>query len=149
MRVHNYSTNNIDVIQRPWHEVVLTGAFLFASTTARSSPALLGWNCGYAFFSHVRKNYYVVDLQLPSLELTRASSSFQIMYDVLYSVSPEVFPAKDRGTGNGLTSSATRVFGVMVGSLQRLNFCSATKPLTHLLPRHVCPGAHNRDIREF
>jgi hypothetical protein len=31
----------------------LTGAFLFASTTARSSPALLGWNCGYAFFSNV------------------------------------------------------------------------------------------------
>jgi hypothetical protein len=32
----------------------LTGAFLFASTTARSSSALLGWNCGYAFFSNVR-----------------------------------------------------------------------------------------------
>ena len=31
----------------------LAGAFLFASTTARSSPALLGWNCGYAFFSNV------------------------------------------------------------------------------------------------
>lgn len=31
----------------------LTGAFLFASTTARSSPALLGWNCGYALFSNV------------------------------------------------------------------------------------------------
>lgn len=38
------------------HEAGLTGAFLFASTTARSSPALLGWNCGYAFFSNVRKN---------------------------------------------------------------------------------------------
>ncbi|KAI0255593.1 MFS general substrate transporter, partial [Lactifluus subvellereus] len=31
----------------------LTGAFLFASTTARSSHALLGWNCGYTFFSNV------------------------------------------------------------------------------------------------
>lgn len=26
---------------------------LFASTTARSSPALLGWNCGYTIFSNV------------------------------------------------------------------------------------------------
>ncbi|KAA1466887.1 MFS general substrate transporter [Dentipellis sp. KUC8613] len=66
----------------------LTGAFLFASTTARSSAALLGWNCGYAFFSN-------------------------IMYGVLYAISPELFPAKDRGTGNGLVSTATRVFGVV------------------------------------
>lgn len=29
---------------------VLAGVFLFASTTARSSPALLGWNCAYALF---------------------------------------------------------------------------------------------------
>ncbi|KZT19572.1 MFS general substrate transporter [Neolentinus lepideus HHB14362 ss-1] len=66
----------------------LTGAFLFASTTARNSNALLGWNCGYAFFSN-------------------------IMYGVLYAVSPEIFPAKDRGTGNGLTATATRVFGII------------------------------------
>ncbi|KAF8840640.1 MFS general substrate transporter [Paxillus ammoniavirescens] len=66
----------------------LTGAFLFASTTARTSNALLGWNCGYAFNSN-------------------------IMYGVLYAISPEIFPAKDRGTGNGLTSTATRVFGVI------------------------------------
>ncbi|VDB96955.1 unnamed protein product [Peniophora sp. CBMAI 1063] len=66
----------------------LTGAFLFATTTARSSNALLGWNVGYAFFSN-------------------------IMYGVLYAVSPEIFPAKDRGTGNGLTATATRVFGVV------------------------------------
>ncbi|OCH87181.1 MFS general substrate transporter [Obba rivulosa] len=61
----------------------LTGVFLFATTTARSSNALLGWNCGY------------------------------IMYGVLYAISPEVFPAKDRGTGNGLVATATRVFGVI------------------------------------
>ncbi|KAF8872121.1 MFS general substrate transporter [Mucidula mucida] len=66
----------------------LTGAFLFASTTARSSNALLGWNCGYYFFSN-------------------------IMYGVLYAISPEIFPAKDRGTGNGLVATATRVFGVI------------------------------------
>ncbi|KAJ7257870.1 MFS general substrate transporter [Mycena haematopus] len=66
----------------------LTGAFLFASTTARSSVQLLGWNCGYVFFSN-------------------------IMYGVLYAISPEVFPACHRGTGNALVSTATRVFGVI------------------------------------
>lgn len=33
--------------------VALTGIFLFATTTARSSNGLLGWNCGYSFFSNV------------------------------------------------------------------------------------------------
>ncbi|KAJ7355508.1 MFS general substrate transporter [Mycena albidolilacea] len=66
----------------------LTGAFLFASTTARSSVQLLGWNCGYVFFSN-------------------------IMYGVLYAISPEIFPANSRGTGNALVSTATRVFGVI------------------------------------
>lgn len=37
-----------------------------------------------------------------------------MMYGVLYAISPEIFPAKDRGTGNGLTATASRVFGVMV-----------------------------------
>ncbi|KAI0076714.1 MFS general substrate transporter [Panus rudis PR-1116 ss-1] len=67
---------------------VLTGVFLFASTTARTSDALLGWNCGYTFTSNV-------------------------MYGVLYAVSPEVFPTKDRGTGNAIVSTANRVFGIM------------------------------------
>ncbi|KDR77989.1 hypothetical protein GALMADRAFT_278352 [Galerina marginata CBS 339.88] len=66
----------------------VTGAFLFATTTARTSNALLGWNCGYAFSSN-------------------------IMYGVLYAISPEIFPAKDRGTGNGLVAAATRIFGLI------------------------------------
>ncbi|KAF9647905.1 MFS general substrate transporter [Thelephora ganbajun] len=66
----------------------LTGVFLFGSTTARSSDGLLGWNCGYAFCSN-------------------------IMYGVLYAISPEIFPAKDRGTGNGLTATATRLFAIL------------------------------------
>ncbi|KAI5887604.1 MFS general substrate transporter [Schizophyllum commune H4-8] len=66
----------------------LTGAFLLGSTTARSSGQLLGWNCGYTFSSN-------------------------IMYGVLYAISPEIFPAKDRGTGNALVSTTTRVFGVV------------------------------------
>ncbi|PCH39857.1 major facilitator protein [Wolfiporia cocos MD-104 SS10] len=67
---------------------VITGAFLFASTTARTSNALLGWNCAYTFTSN-------------------------IMYGVLYAVSPELFPTKDRGTGNALVSTANRIFGIM------------------------------------
>jgi hypothetical protein len=39
------------------------------------------------------------------------------MYGVLYAVSPEIFPAKDRGTGNGLVFTATRIFGLIVSLL--------------------------------
>ena len=66
----------------------LTGAFLYASTTAKTSNSFLGWNCAYSFFSNV-------------------------MYAVLYSYTPEIFPTKDRGTGNALTATANRVFGIM------------------------------------
>ncbi|KAF5329762.1 hypothetical protein D9619_009282 [Psilocybe cf. subviscida] len=66
----------------------LTGVFLFLTTIARTSNSLLGWNCGYSFFSN-------------------------IMYGILYAISPEIFPAKDRGTGNGLTATASRVFGLI------------------------------------
>lgn len=66
----------------------LTGVFLFASTTALTSNALLGWNCAYNFMSNV-------------------------MYAVLYAYTPEIFPTKDRGTGNALTATANRVFGIM------------------------------------
>jgi len=67
---------------------VLTGMFLFASTTARTSNALLGWNYGY-------------------------SSTSNIMYGVLYALSPELFPTKDRGMGNALVAVVNRVFGIM------------------------------------
>ncbi|KLO16507.1 MFS general substrate transporter [Schizopora paradoxa] len=67
---------------------IVTAVLLFGTTTARSSNALLGWNCGYSFCSN-------------------------IMYGVLYAISPEIFPARDRGTGNGLTALSTRVFGVL------------------------------------
>lgn len=45
-QVLHYSTISL-------HKIGLTGAFLFASTTARNSNALLGWNCGYTFSSNV------------------------------------------------------------------------------------------------
>ena len=80
---------------------VLTGVFLFCSTTARTSNALLGWNCGYNITSN-------------------------IMYGVLYAYTPEIFPTKDRGTGNGLAATANRIFGVMapiIASIPRV-FCT-------------------------
>ncbi|KAH3907532.1 hypothetical protein HBI56_159560 [Parastagonospora nodorum] len=67
---------------------ILTGVFLFGSTTALNSDALLGWNCAYNFMSN-------------------------IMYAVLYSYTPEIFSTKDRGTGNAITASANRIFGIM------------------------------------
>lgn len=45
----------------------LTGVFLYASTTATTSNALLGWDCAYNFMSN-------------------------IMYAVLYAYIPEIFP---------------------------------------------------------
>ncbi|KAG6835635.1 hypothetical protein H0H93_016327 [Arthromyces matolae] len=66
----------------------LTGVFILVSTTARTSNALLGWNCAYSFTSNV-------------------------MYGVLYAITPELFPTKDRGTGNAIVAAANRVFGVM------------------------------------
>lgn len=66
----------------------LTGVFLYCSTTALTSQSLLGWNCAYNFTSNV-------------------------MYAVLYAYTPELFPTKDRGTGNALTATANRVFGIM------------------------------------
>jgi hypothetical protein len=70
---------------------VLTGVFLYASTTATTSNALLGWNCAYNFCSN-------------------------IMYAVLYAYTPEVFPTKDRGTGNALAATANRIFGIVAVS---------------------------------
>ncbi|BEI93958.1 uncharacterized protein CcaverHIS019_0604170 [Cutaneotrichosporon cavernicola] len=66
----------------------LVGVFLFASTTATTVNTLLAWNCMYNFFSSV-------------------------MYAVLYAYTPELFPTASRGTGNALTASANRIFGVM------------------------------------
>ncbi|KAJ2982040.1 hypothetical protein NUW58_g6533 [Xylaria curta] len=65
----------------------LTGVFLFASTTATNSSALLGWNSAYSFTSN-------------------------IMYAVLYAFTPELFPTQDRGTGNALTATSNRIFGI-------------------------------------
>ncbi|KAI8677808.1 MFS domain-containing protein [Fusarium keratoplasticum] len=67
---------------------VLTGVFLYCSTTSLSSASLLGWQCAFNFFSN-------------------------IMYAVLYGFTPELFPTPQRGTGNALAASCNRVFGIM------------------------------------
>jgi MFS family permease len=67
---------------------VATGAFLYASTTATTSTQLLGWNCAFNFCSST-------------------------MYAVLYGYTPELFPTPQRGTGNALTATSNRIFGVM------------------------------------
>jgi TRAP-type mannitol/chloroaromatic compound transport system permease large subunit len=77
------------VNQRSLNSPALTGVFILASTTSRTSNALLGFNCAYSFTSNV-------------------------MYGVLYAISPELFPTKDRGTGNAIVATANRIFGIMV-----------------------------------
>ena len=72
---------------------ILTGVFLYGSTTALNSAALLGWNCGFSFASNV-------------------------MYAVLYGFTPELFPTPQRGTGNALAAICNRVFGIMAVSGQ-------------------------------
>jgi len=67
---------------------VLTGVFIFASATAGSSNASFGWICCYSFTSN-------------------------FMYGVLYAISPELFPTKDRSTGNALVAASNRVFAIM------------------------------------
>ncbi|CCE80552.1 Piso0_003671 [Millerozyma farinosa CBS 7064] len=67
--------------------LLLTGVFLFCSTTARTSNANLGWNCMFNLFS-------------------------TMMYGILYAYTPEIFPARIRGTAVGIASSANRVLGV-------------------------------------
>lgn len=76
---------------------ILTGVFLYGTTTALTSNSLLGWNCGFNFASN-------------------------IMYAVLYGYTPEIFPTKDRGTGNALTATANRIFGIMAVSLHSRKF---------------------------
>ena len=66
----------------------LTGVFLYCSTIANSSTQLLGWNCAFNFCSSG-------------------------MYAVLYGYTPELFPTPQRGTGNALTATSNRIFGVM------------------------------------
>ena len=98
-----YASSQLNDLSR---NKALTGTFLYGSTTARTSNQLLGWNCGYACCSNVRPLFLFCR--------DETNDRGQMMFGVLYAMSPEIFPAKDRGTGNGLTATAQRVFSVMV-----------------------------------
>jgi MFS family permease len=89
---------------------LFTGGFLYGSTSALTSGALLGWNCGFNFAGN-------------------------IMYAVLYAYTPEIFPTKDRGTGNALTATSNRVFGIMAVS-SFIPFCGS--PLTNCSQSSLC-----------
>ncbi|RMY35130.1 hypothetical protein D0866_04803 [Hortaea werneckii] len=67
---------------------ICTGVFLFLYTRARSSAGVLGFSCAIAFFQN-------------------------LTYGLLYSYTPELFPAPVRGTGNGLVALFNRLSGLM------------------------------------
>lgn len=55
------------------------------------------------------------------------------MYGVLYAISPELFPTKDRGTGNAIVATANRIFGVMASpSVIDRNLNSRAHPVNPL-----------------
>ena len=64
-----------------------TSAFLFLFTRADSPAGVLGFSCGVAFFQN-------------------------LVYGLLYSYTPELFPAPIRGTGNGLVMLFNRLAGL-------------------------------------
>jgi hypothetical protein len=80
--------------------IVLTGIFLFASTTARHSNALLGWNCAYSFTSNIMYGVlYAMTVRLSTLVILPITDPPK---------QPELFPTKDRGTGTGLAGAYSK-----------------------------------------
>lgn len=67
---------------------ICTGVFLFLFTRANTSAGILGFSCAIAFFQN-------------------------LVYGLLYSYTPELFPAPIRGTGNGLVMLFNRLSGLM------------------------------------
>lgn len=65
-----------------------TGIFLFLFTRATTSAAVTGFTCAIAFFQN-------------------------LVYGLLYSYTPELFPAPVRGSGNGLVALFNRLSGLM------------------------------------
>lgn len=65
-----------------------TGVFLFLFTRASSEAGVIGFTCAIAFFQN-------------------------LVYGLLYSYTPELFPAPVRGTANGLVAVFNRLSGLM------------------------------------
>lgn len=81
---------------------LLTGVFLFLFTTAKNEGAVLGFNCAAAVVQN-------------------------IMYGVLYCITPELLPAPHRGTGDGIAAALNRIFGAMAPIIGI--YASGTAPL--------------------
>ncbi|KAF5012257.1 hypothetical protein FDECE_1638 [Fusarium decemcellulare] len=76
-----------------------TSLFTFLFTQAKTQSAVLGFTCGVAFFQN-------------------------LVYGLLYSYTPELFPAPIRGTGNGLVMLFNRLAGLgatIIGAYVGLN----------------------------
>jgi hypothetical protein len=67
---------------------ICTGVFLLLFTLAKTPAAVLGFSCAIAFFQN-------------------------LVYGLLYSYTPELFPAPIRGTGNGMVALFNRLSGLM------------------------------------
>ncbi|KAM0198945.1 hypothetical protein ACHAPI_003389 [Fusarium lateritium] len=65
-----------------------TGVFLFLFTRASNEAGIIGFSCAIAFFQN-------------------------LVYGLLYSYTPELFPAPVRGTGNGVVAVFNRMSGLM------------------------------------
>lgn len=65
-----------------------TGVFLFLFTRANNTAGVLGFSCAIAFFQN-------------------------LVYGLLYSYTPELFPAPIRGTANGFVALFNRLSGLM------------------------------------
>ncbi|KAJ3456938.1 hypothetical protein MRS44_014079 [Fusarium solani] len=65
-----------------------TGVFLFLFTRANSEAGIIGFTCAIAFFQN-------------------------LVYGLLYSYTPELFPAPIRGMANGLVAMFNRLSGLM------------------------------------
>ncbi|KAG8361379.1 hypothetical protein FVEN_g767 [Fusarium venenatum] len=67
---------------------ISTGVFLFLFTRATTQAGILGFSCAIAFFQN-------------------------LVYGLLYSYTPELFPAPVRGTANGLVAMLNRLSGLI------------------------------------
>jgi hypothetical protein len=67
---------------------ICTGVFLFLFTRTTTNAGVLGFTCAIAFFQN-------------------------LVYGLLYSYTPELFPAPIRGTANGLVAVFNRISGLM------------------------------------
>lgn len=70
------------------------------------------------------------------------------MYAVLYAYTPEVFATKDRGTGNALTATGNRVFGVVAMRVFFVFLCFFRCGLHRVSVLTSCSTAHHSHVRQ-